>query len=209
MTCPNCGATVAENRRFCGKCGTALRPAAVSDAPAGTPTPAPAGGPGQWGAPPPPPSPWGAPAPTAAPPADAAGGPGAPAGDTSGAPRDPFAPPDLSPPNPWGGYGGPPPAGYPGAPGAWGPYGYAGPRTNGLAITSLVLGLVGWLLCGIGSVIAIVLGFVARSQIRQSWGRQTGTGMATAGIVLGFVSVAGWLTLFLFSLVHAIGTAST
>ena len=31
-------------------------------------------------------------------------------------------------------------------------------------------------LCGVGSVLAIVLGFVARDQIKRSWGRQTGVG---------------------------------
>ena len=57
------------------------------------------------------------------------------------------------------------------------------PKTNGLAIASLVLGIVGcfW----ITAIVAIVLGFVARKQIEQS-GEQ-GSGMALAGIILGFV----------------------
>ncbi len=64
------------------------------------------------------------------------------------------------------------------------------PSTNGLAIASLVLGIVGWVPCGVGSVVAIVLGFVARNQIRQSQGRQGGDGLALAGIILGFVGIA-------------------
>jgi hypothetical protein len=44
--------------------------------------------------------------------------------------------------------------------------------------------------CGVGSILAIVLGFIARSQIKASQGRQSGQGMATAGIILGFVGVA-------------------
>jgi hypothetical protein len=52
------------------------------------------------------------------------------------------------------------------------------------------LGLVGWVPCGIGSVVAIVLGFVARSQIRESHGRLGGDGLALAGIILGFGAIA-------------------
>lgn len=36
---------------------------------------------------------------------------------------------------------------------------------------------------------AVVLGFIARSRIARSNGTQTGRGMATAGIVLGFVGI--------------------
>jgi hypothetical protein len=63
-----------------------------------------------------------------------------------------------------------------------------------------VLGLVGWAFCGIGSVIAIVLGFVARGQIKSTGGRQAGSGMATAGIVLGFIGTAFLLLFFIVSL---------
>jgi len=57
--------------------------------------------------------------------------------------------------------------------------------TNGFAIASMVLGIV-WIYW-IGSVLAIVFGFIARSQIRQR--NQGGDGMAIAGIVLGIVGV--------------------
>ncbi len=56
-----------------------------------------------------------------------------------------------------------------------------------------MLGLVGWLPCGVGSVLAIVFGFIARDQIKRSWGRQSGAGLATAGIVLGLAGTAFWL----------------
>lgn len=72
----------------------------------------------------------------------------------------------------------------------------SGSGTNGFAIASLVLGIVS--LAGIGSVLAIVFGFVARSQIAESGRRQGGSGMAVAGIVLGFVglvAVAIWVVL--------------
>lgn len=69
-------------------------------------------------------------------------------------------------------------------------------QTNGLAVASLVLGII-WVL-GIGSILAVIFGFVARRQIRQSGGRQSGGGMALAGIILGFIGVLGlilWIAL--------------
>jgi hypothetical protein len=65
------------------------------------------------------------------------------------------------------------------------------------------LGLLGWIPCGIGSVLAIVFGFVARDQIKRSRGQQGGSGLARAGIILGFIAVAFWLVLFLVSLGRA------
>ncbi len=59
--------------------------------------------------------------------------------------------------------------------------------TNGLAIASLVLGVLGW--CGIGSLLAIVFGRQARDQIRASEGAETGEGLAEAGIVLGQIGL--------------------
>lgn len=67
------------------------------------------------------------------------------------------------------------------------------PRTNGLAIASMVLGIV-WLY-GIGAVLALIFGYQARKQIDASGGRETGRGMAIAGIVLGWVGVAGIILL--------------
>jgi Domain of unknown function (DUF4190) len=64
--------------------------------------------------------------------------------------------------------------------------------TNGLAIASLVLGLL-WIFW-IGSILAVVFGYVAKGQIDRSAGRQSGKGMAIAGIVLGWVGV-GFLAL--------------
>jgi hypothetical protein len=63
------------------------------------------------------------------------------------------------------------------------------PSTNGFSIASLVLGIV-WVF-GIGAILAVIFGFVARKQIRESGGRQGGSGMALAGIILGFVGIAG------------------
>jgi hypothetical protein len=78
---------------------------------------------------------------------------------------------------------------------------YYGPpvrqATNGLAIASMVLGII-WLYW-LGSILALIFGFIAKKQIDESRGMQRGRGMAIAGIVLGWVGV-GTLTLaILFS----------
>ncbi|WP_181786823.1 DUF4190 domain-containing protein [Streptomyces phytophilus] len=66
------------------------------------------------------------------------------------------------------------------------PYPYGPPqRTNGLAIASMVLGIL-WIYW-IGSILALIFGYVARQQIRER--HNSGGGMATAGIVLGWVGV--------------------
>ncbi len=57
---------------------------------------------------------------------------------------------------------------------------------SGLAIASMVLGIV-WVYW-VGSILALVFGYVARSHIKRSG--QRGNGMAIAGIVLGWVSIA-------------------
>jgi hypothetical protein len=62
------------------------------------------------------------------------------------------------------------------------------PRTNGLAIASMVLGIV-WVYW-IGSILAVIFGHVALSQIKKSGGTQRGRGMAIAGVVLGYVGIA-------------------
>jgi hypothetical protein len=69
------------------------------------------------------------------------------------------------------------------------------PKTNGLAIASLVLGIV-WIY-GIGSILALVFGYQAKAQIDRSRGRESGRGMAVAGIVLGWVGVAGTVLMIL------------
>ncbi|MCV7229868.1 DUF4190 domain-containing protein [Mycolicibacterium komossense] len=99
-----------------------------------------------------------------------------------GYPPPGFPPPTYPyPPPPYaGGY---PPPGYSGYAG-YGPPGATG--TNTMAIGSMVASVIG-LLCGIGSIVGIALGFVALSQIKQS--RQQGYGLAVAGIVVGVASL--------------------
>jgi type II secretory pathway pseudopilin PulG len=64
------------------------------------------------------------------------------------------------------------------------------PQTDGKAVWSLVLGIIS-LLCGIlPGIVAIILGHMSRSSIRQGMGRLKGDGMATAGLVMGYISIA-------------------
>ena len=62
---------------------------------------------------------------------------------------------------------------------------YGAPRTNGYAIASMVLGIL-WLWC-VGSLLALIFGYVSLRQIRERG--EAGRGMAIAGIVLGWIGV--------------------
>ena len=60
-------------------------------------------------------------------------------------------------------------------------------KTNGLAIAGMVLGIL-WLYW-IGSILALVFGYVAKGQIDRSDGAQSGRGMAITAIVLGWIGI--------------------
>jgi hypothetical protein len=66
--------------------------------------------------------------------------------------------------------------------------------TNMLAVASLVLAIL-WVF-GLGSLLAVGLGYVAMRRIAASEGAQEGMTVAVAGVVLGLVGV-GALILFL------------
>lgn len=74
-------------------------------------------------------------------------------------------------------------------------------RTSALAVVSLVFGILGWLpVPVIGSLVAIVTGHLARSEIRRDPGVD-GDGMAIAGLVLGYGAiVVGFIALALMFL---------
>ena len=71
------------------------------------------------------------------------------------------------------------------------------PRTNGLAVASLVCSLVGILVIGVPAIVGVALGFVSRSQIRGASGSQTSDGLALAGIIVGFVVIGFWSLIFI------------
>ena len=104
---------------------------------------------------------------------------------------------------PWQGQPPPPPT-PPAGPMAGQPV-YVQSKTNGFSVAALVLGIL-WIYW-IGSILALVFGYVAKSQIDKSGGRETGRGMAIAGIVLGWVGVGILLLILLLVLVGSIGSA--
>jgi hypothetical protein len=59
---------------------------------------------------------------------------------------------------------------------------------NAMAIISLVLGILGLVLFfGVASIPAVILGHIARKQIRER--DEDGDGIALAGLILGWIGV--------------------
>lgn len=67
----------------------------------------------------------------------------------------------------------------------------AEPQTDGKAIGSLICGIASVTIFSIlAGIPAIILGHISRSDIRKSGGRLKGEGMALAGLIMGYVSLA-------------------
>jgi len=61
-----------------------------------------------------------------------------------------------------------------------------------MALVSLIAGITGWtILPFLGSIVAIITGHMAKSEISKSGGTVTGGGMATIGLILGYLAVVG------------------
>lgn len=71
--------------------------------------------------------------------------------------------------------------------------------TNGAAVGSLVCGILEFFTLGLSAIPAVVLGHMARGQIRRTG--QRGDGMAVAGLVLGWLGIA-------FAVFVAVGLAA-
>ena len=123
-----------------------------------------------------------------------------PAGQSAGLPHDPgsYAPPPFSAAS----YSPPPYGQSPYAtPGYPAPFG--APARNGMGTAGLVLGIIGVVVCWtplgfILGILAIIFGSIGRS--RATRGEATNQSSATAGLVLGIVSIA---LLLLFLIVGA------
>jgi hypothetical protein len=64
------------------------------------------------------------------------------------------------------------------------------PQNSTLAIVSLISGIVGWTVIPfIGSIVAIITGHMAKNEIKKGGGMVAGNGMATAGLVMGYIQV--------------------
>lgn len=81
------------------------------------------------------------------------------------------------------------------------------PKTPGVAVTSLVLGILSYVCIGpFASIPAVICGHVAMGKIKQANGMLGGHGMALAGIILGYVNIA--ISLILIPLYLAIALPS-
>ena len=77
------------------------------------------------------------------------------------------------------------------------------PKSSGLAITSLILGILS-LTCFLflSGIPAVICGHLAYSRIKRSGGALTGNGLALAGLITGYIGIG--LSLFMIPLMVAI-----
>jgi DUF1707 SHOCT-like domain/Domain of unknown function (DUF4190) len=74
--------------------------------------------------------------------------------------------------------------------------------TNSMAIASMVLGVAEFFTGGLTAIPAVICGHVARRQMRQT--AQRGDGLATSGLVLGYMAIIFWSVLIAASLVSVV-----
>jgi hypothetical protein len=180
--CPNCGTSNPDSAAACYNCGApnpTVRPTDPTPPVATSPFEAPTQPQSPYQAPsyppyPPPvtPSPYGMPPPAPY--------------------QQPYVTPDVTP-----AYGAP----------LYGQVGYQNPAFSveaqywqGRARTSLILGILGLLCCGLLGPVALALGMQAKNSL-QRLGVMEGQTMALVGMILGGVATALWLLWTLVSLV--------
>jgi len=75
-------------------------------------------------------------------------------------------------------------------------------RTSNLAIISLIGGITGFtVLPFLGAIVAIITGHMAQSEIKKSNGMVTGKGMATAGLIMGYIVLVGGICVLCLALI--------
>lgn len=75
------------------------------------------------------------------------------------------------------------------------------PKDSPLALTSLITGILGWtILPLLGSIAAIITGHLGKKEIKESHGALTGDGMATTGLILGYIQI-GFIVLSLIAVI--------
>ena len=84
-----------------------------------------------------------------------------------------------------------------------------GPPNSVWAIVSLIAGVLAWVgVFGLGGLAAVIAGHIAKNEIKNSAGRLSGDGLATAGLVLGYLNLALALVgicFFVLIMVGAVG----
>jgi hypothetical protein len=87
------------------------------------------------------------------------------------------------------------------------PYGYPPqPKPQQNAILALVLSCVGFVTCGITAIVGIIFGHIAMGKIKR--GEEDGRGLALAGLIVGYVVIAGWVLYFVIILIAIIAASS-
>lgn len=85
------------------------------------------------------------------------------------------------------------------------------PPTSGAATLSLILGIIGWTVMPLlGALGAVIAGHIARREIRAAGGQLGGNGLATAGLILGYLQLVPLvigLCLFMLFMIALIFTA--
>ena len=87
---------------------------------------------------------------------------------------------------------------------------YAAEPSSGMAVTSLVLGIVSLVLCPLTSIPGLILGIMAASRASETPPRASGKGMAIAGIAtsaLGLLFTLLLIPILIAVLLPAVGTA--
>jgi prepilin-type processing-associated H-X9-DG protein len=80
-------------------------------------------------------------------------------------------------------------------------------KTSGLAIASLVLGILGVLSCGSTALVGLILGIVAMNQVRKTNGSMGGGGVALAGTIVSAVFLVFTIPLAAAMLLPALSNA--
>ena len=71
--------------------------------------------------------------------------------------------------------------------------------TNSMAIAAMVLGVAEFFTAGLTAIPAVICGHIARRQMKLT--SQSGDGLATSGLVLGYMAIIFWSVLIAASLV--------
>jgi hypothetical protein len=90
-----------------------------------------------------------------------------------------------------------------------GTVGVASGPNDSQATLSLVFGIIGVLCCGVLAPVALFIGNSSRRRIQASGGALGGSGLATAGFVLGIIGTVFLAIEILIVIVRIIAAAST
>jgi uncharacterized membrane protein len=74
--------------------------------------------------------------------------------------------------------------------------------TNSMAVAAMVLGVAEFFTAGLTAIPAVICGHIARRQMKLT--AQRGDGLATGGLVLGYMAIIFWTVLIAASLVGVV-----